>query len=299
MGRNISLTSLTNARKNQQRELSNVANELEKFETPFGKIPIEFNTTVTILPLAMAALFSVSSFQLVNAIRIRKEFHFFYKQKDRIKYEETNKEIQHIAPLWLDPADSQQSKKMFFIILLLPFLLFVVFSGFAFYSWILNNTSEEPPSNPVVYFPLYLSSSLGLGPESQQGVVNDFLYNYINWPVFIGQTDNIGLNIIRAFHIVDVSQLLRNSGLPPEVIAQTPTVPLYWFLPAMIDMYYNNQPLFLFLISLMITPNNALLPLIAQFIIFVFSLIVFIYSYRNIIKEYSNYKKKLKHEMLI
>jgi len=29
------------------------------------------------------------------------------------------------------------------------------------------------------------------------------------------------------------------------------------FLPAMIDMDHNNQPLFLFLISLMITPNSV------------------------------------------
>ncbi len=61
-----------------------------------------------------------------------------------------------------DPSDQQQSKRISFLILLLPFFIFAVSSGFVLYSWILDNTLTGIQINPLVFIPVYFQSFLGL-----------------------------------------------------------------------------------------------------------------------------------------
>ena len=259
---------------------------MKKFETPFGGIPISFEDALNIFPFAMATLFLICSSFLISAIRIRKEFHFFYKDKNSNKYKLINKEIHNIAPLWFDPVLQSPNRKFFFIILLLPLFIFLFVSGLIFYNWILTSISNGSSSNAFVYLPLYIATLLGISQDQPKEIVNDFLYKYLF--TLIDIHDSIGLNILKIFGMIDLKQLnLSTDSNISETFLQ-----LHRFI-GISKMNSYAEPIKLIFLVLIIVPFSSFIFIITSFLFFLLSLIIFVYSYRNIFKEYFNYERIL------
>ena len=184
-----------------------------------------------------------------------------------MKYQIFDKEIQSIAPLWLDPADIQQNRKPYFLILLLPFFIFLIMSGLIFYSWILGNLIATPASNPLVYLTLYFLGSIGFSSESPHDVINDAVYSSMNWPVSLDESDNIGLNVLDVLGIVNTDRLIKDLGIPIEVITDS-LVPLYFVFPMMYTTYLSQPTIFIILFSLLAVHSNELLSVLAELVLF-------------------------------
>jgi len=86
-------------------------------------------------PISLASGFLLSKVFLSESIRLRRYIHRIYQKKQKREDIVKNQRIYLIAPLWLDPANPDQNKIMQFLILLLPFVIFLLSIVMISYSW--------------------------------------------------------------------------------------------------------------------------------------------------------------------
>lgn len=92
-------SSLLKSKNETEKKESDIENRLKELETPLGKIPIDLNDAIMAYPFVSSVLFSICAHFLIGAIKIRKEFHLFYRYKNTKIYEITNEQIHNIAPI--------------------------------------------------------------------------------------------------------------------------------------------------------------------------------------------------------
>jgi hypothetical protein len=103
-----------------------IVDRLKEIEFPFGKIPIGLNESIAIFPLVLAIGFSICIFSLCKAVYLRRIFHDLSLKKYFNKSKLADKEIGLVAPLWIDPTASRVKQIVNFIILLVPFMIFII-----------------------------------------------------------------------------------------------------------------------------------------------------------------------------
>jgi hypothetical protein len=112
-----------------------VASRLNQIEFPFGKLPIGLSESIAVFPIILAIGFLMLALLLRDTIQLRKSFHLLYQRKDPNQEILTDEQIMLIAPLWIDPLQSERKNWLARIILFVPFLIFLVSCIMILYSW--------------------------------------------------------------------------------------------------------------------------------------------------------------------
>ena len=164
--RNLNLTkmSLLEDRQRSVSDRNKLEYRLNQTQFPFGKLPINLDESIAAFPVALAIGFLVSASYLANSIQLRKELHSWYK----VKYKDADKSlldqrISLIAPLWIDPSNSNATRIMKFIIFMIPFLTFILSAVLIFYYIVFRQDNQILASlfsygsfsNPLAYAGLY------------------------------------------------------------------------------------------------------------------------------------------------
>jgi hypothetical protein len=136
-----------------------IAARIEQIEFPFGKLPIGLEESVAVFPLLLAIGFLIVVSPLLEAMRLRRAFHTLHQQQDPGKEVLTDEQIALIAPLWIDPADPEQDRRVQLVALLAPALIFVLACGLIFYSWTLPAPYAASTASRWLYGVLYLLSA--------------------------------------------------------------------------------------------------------------------------------------------
>jgi len=118
--------------KEQEKQ---IGARLQQIEFPFGKLPVGLTESIAVFPIILAIGFLVVASQLRETIRLRKSFHQLYQRKDPTKTVMDDQQIALIAPLWIDPESTNKQKLVRFIILSIPFLIFLTSCILIFYNW--------------------------------------------------------------------------------------------------------------------------------------------------------------------
>jgi hypothetical protein len=103
-----------------------IERRLNETQFPFGKLPLDLDQSVAAFPIALAIGFVVCVSLQCTTIRLRKEYHGWYKKKYPRHSNLTDQKVALIAPLWIDPISSKVNQISSFIILVTPFLIFIL-----------------------------------------------------------------------------------------------------------------------------------------------------------------------------
>ena len=126
------LTDQLNKMKEEEKQ---VAARLDQIEFPFGKLPVGLTESIAIFPIILAIGFLVVASQLRETIQLRKSFHQLYQRKDPTRTVLNDQQIALIAPLWIDPENTNKQKLARLIILSIPFVIFIISCILIFYNW--------------------------------------------------------------------------------------------------------------------------------------------------------------------
>jgi hypothetical protein len=123
---------------------------LNQTQFPFGKLPISLDESVAAFPIALGIGFLVYVSLLSNVIRLRRELHIWYKMKDEGKNALEEQKISLLAPLWVYPIDTKVQQSLRFIILLIPFIIFIVSCYLTSY-YIFSRSDNQIVTAPFTY----------------------------------------------------------------------------------------------------------------------------------------------------
>jgi TRAP-type C4-dicarboxylate transport system permease small subunit len=122
--------------------LYNITQQWKEIHSPYGNLPIDFSNLLAIFPLSMTIGFFICSIFLFTSIRLRSIIHKQYNKSKQKEENIKNLPIYFIAPLWIDPVNPEQNKILQFLVLLLPFVIFLSSTIMILYSW--NYGPSEP-----------------------------------------------------------------------------------------------------------------------------------------------------------
>jgi hypothetical protein len=108
-------------------DLEKISNRLETIETPLGPLPVELKDSIPIFPILVAAGLLICLHLLKESICLRKSFYILYHKKHigELKTMLRPEQTALIAPLWIDPLDSKVKRIVWFIILLIPLIVYI------------------------------------------------------------------------------------------------------------------------------------------------------------------------------
>ena len=119
-------------------EINQLSQRLEAIETPLGAIPVGLKDSIPIFPFLVAAGYFICINLLNETICLRKTFHILYNKKYEVggdgsgkmpikkKITVTPEQIALIVPLWTDPYDSGPKRVIWFIVLLIPLIVYFI-----------------------------------------------------------------------------------------------------------------------------------------------------------------------------
>lgn len=174
------LIEATNATKIDSAKLVNLTKRWEEIQSPFGNFPIDFTNLLAIFPISLAGGFLVCSVLLSQSIHLRRAIHHNYAKKKGSGDNVKDKDIHLFAPLWIDPVNVEQNKFLQFLILLIPFIIFLLSVTMIIYSW------QYAPSEPFaaannlsknIYYSLY-AFDIGIFIFSYWRIINEVRYYY-------------------------------------------------------------------------------------------------------------------------
>lgn len=134
----------------------NITQMLNEFDSPIGKLTIGFDTLILLFPIALAGGFSVCGSLLINSIRIRKDLMSFYSKREKSE-ENVRQRVVSVAPLWIDPENNRQNKRIRLMILLLPLIIFIAMCILIFTSWRTPQSIDTEPQYQIWYGILYIA----------------------------------------------------------------------------------------------------------------------------------------------
>jgi hypothetical protein len=134
---NKSCDSLKQTLTDLKTDEAQITARMEQIEFPLGKIPIGLNESIAVFPLLISIGFLVSLSLFSDTIRLRRNLHNLYNQKDPGTLIYTDEEISLIAPLWIDPLQPKKTQIKKLIGFSVPFFIFVISILIIIYTWLL------------------------------------------------------------------------------------------------------------------------------------------------------------------
>jgi hypothetical protein len=129
--------TLFNKLKNLTSQETQLSSQWKEIESPFGKFPIRLTELVALFPVAIGVGILIYSYLFCELLKLRKEFHCLSRNKYPNKNFADNRHIALVAPLWIDPINSEQSHALRFIILIVPFIIFIASIVVLLYTWVI------------------------------------------------------------------------------------------------------------------------------------------------------------------
>jgi hypothetical protein len=151
-------TELVQFQRNLNFSKQQISERINQIEIPFGKIPFGLSESISVFPLALGIGFSVCASLLSNATIFRKALHEWYSSQSIDKSSSLHHKIPIIAPLWIDPLKPKYNQIINFMILVIPFILFIISLQLILYSWSIphvNSTEITFPIDKNSYHTLY------------------------------------------------------------------------------------------------------------------------------------------------
>lgn len=156
---NHSKDSLINVVEKQKDIEQQITARMEQIEFPFGKIPIGLSESIAVFPLLITVGFLFLLSLLRETIKLRKNLHSLYLQKDPERQVFTDTQISLIAPLLIDPLLPVKSQRIKVILITLPLIIFITAVCIAIYTWTLPGAVIITASDTWwIYTILYLLS---------------------------------------------------------------------------------------------------------------------------------------------
>jgi len=134
---NKSCDSLKQTLHNLKADEEQIVARMDQIEFPLGKIPIGLNESIAVFPLLISIGFLLFLSLFSDTILLRRKLHDLYKQKDPARTVFTEEQISLVAPLWIDPLQPKQNQRLKFLLLSVPFIIFVLSVSIIIYTWML------------------------------------------------------------------------------------------------------------------------------------------------------------------
>ena len=134
------LTSQLNLLNDTKQQIEK---RIDQIEFPFGKLPIGINDSIYLFPIGIAVGFILIVSIMSDQFKLRQDLFQFYEKKDRNKRYYTNFNFSKIFPIWIDQLNSSIFiKSMKFLLLLLPFIVFLISWYMIDNIWTIDNTNN-------------------------------------------------------------------------------------------------------------------------------------------------------------
>jgi hypothetical protein len=118
-----------------------VKNRVSQVSTPIGQLPITIQEAISIFPLSLGIGALISTSLLLECLKLRDKIRNFFNKQGL-----SDKDIASIASPWIDKIESKKNRKIKFLILIIPFVIFIISSILIVYEWIvldkLNETAD-------------------------------------------------------------------------------------------------------------------------------------------------------------
>ncbi|GEM_PF-1908305 len=150
-------TAVEKERKGLEAREEEVIARLSQIESPMGKLPVGLEESVLVFPILLAIGWLMCVSMLGETTRLRLAFHGLYQGQDPTRKIVSDEQVLLVAPLWIDPLSSEQSRRIRYLILAVPFVVFFLGCASVLYLWSLPNTFPNTGTlGRWVYAVLYL-----------------------------------------------------------------------------------------------------------------------------------------------
>ncbi len=122
--------NLTNTLKTLNSTKEQIEKRIGDIEFPFGKLPIGINESIYLFPIGIVIGFIFIVLLLSEKFELRQELYQHYRSTDNDKKILNESNLHKILPIWIDNLGSLRSRFFKFLLLLLPFIIFLI-------SWII------------------------------------------------------------------------------------------------------------------------------------------------------------------
>lgn len=154
---------LEKQRKMLEQEEDTLLVRMAQIESPLGKLPVGLLEAVQIFPLLMAIGFVWCGSVLLELVAIRSALYQGYRRRDPEQAALTDRQLNLVAPLWIDPAETRAQETGAGLVLLAPILLYAVGCSLVLYFWIaLATPGTTSTPDRWLYGTLYLAAAFGL-----------------------------------------------------------------------------------------------------------------------------------------
>ncbi len=130
--------TLTETIKQIEESEKIVKERVSKVETPIGQLPITLQEAISIFPFSLGIGSLISTSLLLECLKLRDNVRNYYNRQGL-----SDNEIANIASPWIDTIESKINRKIKFLILTIPFIIFIVSSILIIYEWFLLNKIDE------------------------------------------------------------------------------------------------------------------------------------------------------------
>lgn len=135
-------SSTLTEQSNKAKELDKIVTErISQINTPIGQLPITLNEAISIFPLSLGIGSLISTSFLLECLKLRDKIRNYYNKQGL-----SDKDIASIASPWIDKIESKKNRMVKFLILIIPFVIFIISSILIVYEWIvldkLNKTAD-------------------------------------------------------------------------------------------------------------------------------------------------------------
>ena len=120
-----------------------IEKRIDQIEFPFGRLPIGINDSIYLFPIGIAVGFILIVSIISDKFKLRQELFQFYDMKVHNKLYFNNFNFSKILPIWIDYLDKSMFIKLIkFLVLLLPFIIFLISWHMIDKIWIIDNTNN-------------------------------------------------------------------------------------------------------------------------------------------------------------
>ncbi len=160
---NVTLPDLEKKERSLASELGNLTSRWEDIQSPFGQLPTGFRDLVAVFPFSLSVGFLIYTYLFSKTVAIRRFLHYLTKKKKKKLLNDSDiiREIVFTSPLSIDPLNTEQNKALSFLILIVPFAIFVASLAMIGYSW--NAEKSDPVLSESYKTTYYIINAVGFG----------------------------------------------------------------------------------------------------------------------------------------
>jgi len=116
---------------------SEIADRFDKFQSPFGELPLGLREATLAFPFLVAAGFTICAFLLGDLLRLRCEYHRLLSSDSSPASSVLSHRVRVVAPLWLDPTFPGWQGATVAVLLLAPVAIYAMVVAFVSSGWLL------------------------------------------------------------------------------------------------------------------------------------------------------------------